>query len=436
MSQMLAGVLNEKNAASECVMAELLKCKLPAIFDVVILKALLGYVDADEALRSKAVSTLIVGSRLRLDFLSGAPSFVNQILRFLKTDLQVQLASSLLLLTKQLLSGLSVMPDSIAGRLLALAETLPRVLLNAIVVCLCICFGCQKVRGSLKREHFVQLFGDEFGAFLPAVHKFAEEVRESGNDCVFVDVICCRLSDSAVFEFLVSIAANPRFQAIVVERALPLGVEARVAAPLYKRLCCVEAVLPKIAKIGEFYEIASHFVVLGEFELLSNCLKHMQIDELGIAQSDLCTVVADAVRNATDDSNKIHLMAIIYSISKAVYCVEFVAVIDVLFGIMSSSEILGIPAFLSISAIAMNKDFCGDCVKLIKAALDYVECDSEVVRETAVEVIREKIEEISEAELEEIVVGFIGGGLQSKTVVDLFLRVCKNSELVAELMGQ
>lgn len=402
----IASVLDEHSQLSEYALGALVKCKTPGIFDVVVLKALLGYaVVEDEAMRSKALSALIVASDLRFEFLCSAPSFLVQLFGFLSKPLQPQMHNTLLQLGRKLLNSLEEIPDTVTAQLLWAMNNLTPILIPSIVTCLSLTLKSVNGKKGFDRENMSVMMRD-FKLYEPALASYAEGEQSFPQDHFFASLVFGARSDPSVFNFLATIAGNPRFS-LLITSMLPVGGKTKEAAAVYRRLIANTSLLPQLQAIPEFYACASFFVANGEYDLICNALKFCDVDPGIVLQSRLCSLVASALNNAQNDEQMILLMAAIYSISKVVYSEDFQLILPRLYAMLFSNDMaIRMPSFLAVVAIGMHSPKPVDYDRILPLAARYVNCDSSMMREVSAGVIRDHMCDIS-GSIDEILTNFV-----------------------------
>ena len=387
----IASILDEHSPLSDYALGALVKCRTPAIFDVVVLKALLGYaVVENEAMRSKALSALIIASDMRFEFLCSAPSFLVQLFGFLSKPLQPQMHNTLLQLGRKLLNNLEDVPETVTAQLLWAMNNLTPILIPSIVSCLSLTLKSDEGKRGFDRENMSVMMRD-FKLYEPALTSYAEGETSLPQDQFFASLVFGARSDPLIFSFLAKLAASPRFS-LIVTSMLPVGGNTKEAATIYRPLITNRNLLPQLQVIPEFYACASFFVANGEYELVCNALKFCDVDPEIVLQSRLCSLVASALNNAQNDDHMILLMAAIYSISKAVYSDDFQLILPRLYSLLFSTDTaIRMPSFLAIVAIGMHSPKPVDYARILPLAARYVNCDSSMTRDIATTVIRDHI---------------------------------------------
>lgn len=385
----LAELLTEQSEASDHVLKGLCACRYGAVFDVDVLKALLLYSGAiDETRRMNALRALLVGTELRFEFICSAPSFVVQLVQFLRKQIDDKNASDLLMATNKVVRSFHHLPDGIVTVLIEFWSLKPQ-LRDLTRECLFACFNFKQAQNEVSLEQFEILFSE------PMVAKDVIESYCRGNepcafDRTFITALYAQRRDHFYFGLLANIAKNPRFMPILVS-LLPTGEDTRIAATLYPPLLENPVFYPALVEIPEFYAVASYFVASGRVEMICGVLKKCNVKPF-ILQSRLCSLLAQTLHSTSDDNQRISIMAAVFSISNVILAPEFAQLLPLLFGfLLSENRQLRIPSFLCISALSAHNVDGINYPKLVQIAAYYANADSSLVRVTAGRVLQEHL---------------------------------------------
>jgi serine/threonine protein kinase len=379
-------LLDERNSLSETVLGCLLKCTSADIFEVGVLKSLLDYAHVEsESLRTKALSALIVGAGFRFALLKTSPSFLLQICDFLRPDLPVKLASSVLQLGRDLLPTLPSIPPEVVSKLLAAYRDLSPNLQPMIITCLCLTIAAPG-GVSLLGTNDMELMLCDFQRSRPFLDAFACVQEPGDNDHVFVGMIVARAPvESDCADFLAHIATNLRFARIVV-RFLPLG--GGFVVPVYRALLAFDELWPSLLRIDEFYAAAAQLVASKDLYVICPALKSGHLVPEFIARSKLCVAVAAVFGDAHNQDDLIMLMGAVYSISQVCPADEFVELLPKLFRCLhSSAEQLRVPGFLAIVAVGRKGKGRVDWGRLRKYAHQFFGSSIPMVKQAAAELL-------------------------------------------------
>jgi serine/threonine protein kinase len=382
----IAKLLTEQR---EAVVSALAECNCPAIFDVEVLKALLGFSSVpDFALRMKALASLIVASGLRFELLSSAPAFLAQLLAFFRQQIDPDQATALLNLTKQLLSTYSQINDGIVPLLFWVLDN-HDVHQSLIVRCLAQAAKFQSACREFTEPYLVRIAAD-LGRFKRIVYEYCEHQASIPNDQILVNALWARRSASDSFALLCDIAARPRFASLIIT-LLPAGGDTRVASAIYLPFLSVPDFYPLLVQIPEFYAVASYFVASNKFEQICTVLKQCTVIPAILTQTRLCEFLARAFSGTAEEAGLISLMAAIFSISRTVVVQDFVELLPKLFEFLIGQAALRKPAFLCIAALACYNVKDVDYDRLTRAASFYVNSESPLMREFSAVVIKDHV---------------------------------------------
>ena len=385
----LAELLTEQSECSDHVLKGLGGCKYAPAFDVEVLKALLLYASVDDdARRHQALQALLIGTELRFDFICSAPSFVVQILQYLRKPIDEKSARDLLTLTSKLVPAFRHLPEGIVSVLLSFWSLKPE-MRELTQDCLFACFNFKQAQKEVMREHWQELFAEPMAA-KDVIERYCRSEEQCMFDRTFISALFSQRRDHFYFGLLTEVAKNPRFTSIIVS-LLPTGEDTRIAATLYPPLLENRIFYPQLCEIPEFYAVASYFVASGRIDMICNVLKKCTVKPI-ILQTRLCSILAQSLQTASDDNHRVSIMAAVYSISKALLVPEFAQLLQLLFGFMlSENKQLRMPSFLCICALSAHKIDGMNYPKLVPIAAYYANADSPMVRSEAVQILQEHL---------------------------------------------
>jgi hypothetical protein len=97
VTQLIAKLLDGHRTDSNIALTMLLHCPVAKIFNVMVLKALLQFVNEEEdAMKDKVLGILIMKAELQVEFLKSTSSFVVRILAYFEKPFQPKIAQVLL----------------------------------------------------------------------------------------------------------------------------------------------------------------------------------------------------------------------------------------------------------------------------------------------------------------------------------------------------
>ncbi|OHT01312.1 TKL family protein kinase [Tritrichomonas foetus] len=391
----IAESLNSNNKLlKETALKNLLTCTSALIFDVEVLKALLQYSDdEDQELRCKAPSVLIVASNLQLDFLVSAPSFLLQLLHFLKKPLLPQPAGSLLQLAKKLLGMFQTLPEGVIHIFIWAKKNLPIEVQKVNTKCITLALKFQSARNEVAS---VDLWNDILSvnsesseqAFTNITDAFIEGEMSSLSDGYFTTVIMS-LPYKSILSVLPKMLKNKRFVNYVL-RCLPLKIKTKKASKVdeviikYVGYDCLKT----LSELSEFYKVASSLISRGKIETICEAIKVSPINKEILLESDLCQKLCEAFLASVNIIKLLPLMGAIFQITRQNIVAPFTQILSKLYSILFSEEdILRKPAFLCIASIALSAHNLSqnlsqiDFNRLLSAAAFYVNSDTSILRE-------------------------------------------------------
>ena len=381
--RVIVDLLQEQSDSSSHVLSQMGNCKSASIFDVDVLKALLAYSStSDDKRRQQALWALLCAVRLRFEFIASALSFVAQILQYLMKPLETDAATELLQVTKLLFSRLHQMPEGVLATLIYFWNDKPELREMSTQ---CILEYLKHAPADSWRE----IFGNQ-NLLKALVDEHCHAEQSSPFDRTIVLALYSQRSHTYSLELLVQMAQTPKFAEIIVG-LLPTGEDTRVAASLYLPLLDNPSFYPTLSQIPEFYAVASYFVVSGKCETICGVLKRCEIRPV-VLQTKLCSLLAQSLQSATDDSQRISIMSAVFSISNTVESPEFIDLIPLLLEFLfSDKKQLRMPSFLCIAALTKYTTENIKFHKFLPIAAFYVNSDSSLVREVAARVLQQHL---------------------------------------------
>ena len=390
-NRVLVEVLSdESNELVNDVMRGLVRCKCPEIFDVSVLKALLAYQEsADDEKRQRAVECLMNAAKQRLEFLTGAPSFLMQLLGFLSRPLDKELIPELLQVTQSLLEIMQI-PDGLVTILVRFwctseefrAET-GQCIITAVT-------SKRAQSQTAVREDWLSLW-KHFDEAQPILSGYCQIEEPLPGDHTFIKSLFEMSGNQRVLDILAELAKKPRFSRIILG-LLPVSEDTRAAAPIYLPFLEDETSYPVLVKVPEFYAVASYLIASGNSEIACQALKKCDIVPATIQQTRLCEILAQAVSTTDDERTLMSLMAAVFSISKVVYIPCFASLLPKFFGyLFGSSDTLRMPSFLCIAALSTYGVDEIDYSSFIPVCAFYANSDSALMREVATTILRDHV---------------------------------------------
>ena len=382
---------NERNELVNDVLHGLLRCKCPDIFDVSVLKVLLTYKDcAEDDKRQKAMECLMNAANMRLEFLTGAPSFLVQLLGFLSHPLDKELVVELLHLTSQLIPMFNQIPEGLVTLLVRFWSVSDeyRTQTGQCIIAALTSKHCQAQ--SVGREDWLALLKHLEDA-RTILSSYCQSEAHLPCDHTFVKALFELSASTQVLDILAEMAKQPRFSKIILG-LLPVGEDTRIAASIYIPFMEDESCYPVLVKIPEFYAVASYLVATGKIELACQALKKCDIVPAMIGQTRLCEILAQVMSATEDERTLMSLMAAIFSISKVVYVPEFAKLLPKFVGyLFGSSYPLRKPSFLCIAALSTYGVDQINYDKLLPVCAFYANSDSALMREVAATILRDHV---------------------------------------------
>lgn len=387
LTRVISSVLLEQSSDSETAMTYLLTCREAKVFDIEVLKGLLSYSSVKtDVLRNKALSVLLSASVLRFDFLKSAPSFVQQLLLFIRLPMPPQSSAAVLQLANRLIRSISSAPDGLWEVLLWGKMNMPQMLAPLVLPCMIGAVKFDEVRNAIKEEDYELLletfnsnlmlfkelvkYEDTLNTLVPALMHAA-----ASNDNVLKYIAdCCK--DSAEFT-----------NAIIVN--LPFDIELSKLVPIYRNIFAYD--VKNIGHCLEFYKVIEFLMMNNDVKFACETIKTVRIEEKLLKKTKLASLFADALLSA-DDPLALTLMSIYYSCLTKFRVDEFVGLHDSFCAILFGKRIeLRKPAFLCLTSAA---DYIAEFnpSPIFPVAAFYVHSSSEIVGSTAAKFIVDKIQ--------------------------------------------
>ncbi|OHT11677.1 TKL family protein kinase [Tritrichomonas foetus] len=390
--QLLINIINENSNESEAIMKKLQQCKSKKVFDAEVLKALLSCSNSNSMkIRRRAIQALVAASELRFHFIS-TPSFVTQLLYFLRKDIQSDVGESLLQLTQKLLSSVQALPDGIIQLLFEVRKTVDQKLLNGVDNCLLAAMKFPSAKQDFTKDNFIELLSD-FKTTEPIISMYCEGVDHQQLDSTLISLLKNLDMTLELANFYSIIAHNPRFSRTIIKN-LPFNKDVSLIANIYASLISDQDIDPRILTHQEFYNASSYLISTGRIDEVCNALKVCSPNPTLLLQSQLCQAIADAFLKSTDVTTQIVLMAAIFSTSKVVHCSCYKSILPKLTSYTSGeASNFVMPAFLCLSAIALHSKEGINFQNLLSTAAFYVNFESSLMREVSARVIKEFINE-------------------------------------------
>lgn len=426
--------LNQRTSETDLILTNLLKCKIPNVFDVNVLKALLNYsTEQDDNLRIKALSVLIVASNLRFDFLASSPSFLVQLLSFLAKPVEPYLVHSFFVLIKKLIGSINVLPNELLPYLFSAKAVLNENLRDSIIPCIAISLRFPSALKQLTLENFTDLF-ENFEKSKQILIEYINPDESIQNDKVFIDVAIKFLNNSDVAMFFGTFASKDRF-AFLISEHIPLNTSDYSASMVYRALFINQNVTDKISQTKEFYQILLYFINQNEYHVVSTVLNQCKINASLLSKTKICSVISKSFNKSLSRDDQISLMGSIYAISKVMHVKEFDSTVSKIFSLLFNSDITyRIPSFLAISVLCEETNNNIDISKFVPIAALYINNESKIVRVAAANVIKKFIFNTT-IDLEQFFLIFVHNFQPSEelnSVIDLLMSVIRGSDSISQ----
>lgn len=440
----IVDIINKRNDDSQAVMKRLSQCKSTKIFDVDVLLALLSCSNSDDPkIRRRAVQALVNSSDVRFDFISTAPSFLIQLLQFMRKDIQHDTAKSLLQLTQKLLNSVQQLPDGLIHLFFDIRKIWKdhdKNIYHDINNCFLTALQFQSAKEKFTRENFIELLSS-FGESVNILNAYCEGVDPQPPDAVFMSLLHGISKTPEVCNFFATIAQNPRFSRHVV-MCLPFNQPPSAICNIYTALLSDSNIDPRIFGNEEFYKVSEYLISHKRYEEVCCALKVCTPEPNLLLQSKLCQVLCDAFMSESDNdiNSLVILMAAIFSTARVanVYCYKKL-VPRLSAYLVGDNQSLSMPSFLCLSAIAFQNKEGINMQNLLCAAAFYVNFDSLLMRGISAKVIQEFIGDkgIHVGKVVSIFLeNFKAGDNNAKIAASSLLQACRSHKDIDSTMKQ
>lgn len=354
------------------------KTTCPDVFEIAIMKQLLSF-SASEAsadICEKALLALTNGALLRIDFIVSSPSFVIQMLSFIKKPLSDTALVALFNATTKIIERFEDFPDRLASILTwSISKMTTDTSKKAAILSLAASMKFVAVRSSF--ESFDEWFGDE--TMTPALVAFASAPEKVPSDAAFLESLKarCRSPNKSTLEVVCAVIQNnQRFEFV------PPG-------EFYATIISSRSIPEQLQKVPAFYDGLCE-ALKSQPEAVCELLKTASVDSNAIEKSQLPRALAETFASCSDDKLCILLMAAMYGAAcgdKAFFQI-LPHLTKAVFGPAVNRRL---PAFLCISKLLPFFQGRYDAGELIPAAAYYVHADNRTTRKAAAKMLKENI---------------------------------------------
>lgn len=402
------------------------ECTTASIFDVPVLKTLLGFSMCDnDDTRCRGLSVLIKACDLRFGFLVSTPSFVSMMLSFIKKPIPEDLFNTFMSTIWKLLSNIPSIPSDLVSLLM---WGFNHVNHSAFATCLTVIMRFEDV--AFTRDQWIDILRN-MNDSKPFLIKYCESSEKRFSDHLFVNVLFQGKTKQEIFDIMISLASNPRFSALIAMN-LPVECETAKAALIYEKLFSFPELNPIFVKHSEFYSVSAYYIVNARVEPIFLIFKSCDIVVDKIQNTPFCRILASVLEKCVDADVGVQLMAICFTILKSTPSPELISCLPIFMkGLSSDQYSLRMPSFLCASKISFYQREGIDIGQLMMAAAYYVNIDSRIMREVAANVINANIMS-PHVNLNDVIKVFVEqfkeADQYTKIVVDAFGRACQSSK--------
>ena len=464
--ELIAKILEEKMPFAPQLVEKLEKCQTPQIFDIPVIRSLLSFSDnKNTGMRFLAISALVTATKLRMDFLKSYPSYLVQLLAFMKQPFHNfqyeesfnEVITSFFDVIYNLISISSAYPDHVIQILIWLLDR--NELTDFIIPCIISLLRYEEGACELTKNNFIFLLRN-IDKLYPIVDAYISlDKPKSGSileekDKEFVNMLFIGRVNKKIFEYIIKTAGMKRFAFLIISM-LPINVQSNSTcssvgtnyekdyleyARVYINLTQFSELLPLISKIPEFYEISSQMILHEKYEQICNILRSIDIDTNALKKTNLSQTLVNSINESNDPDNLILLMGASFSILNTAKPQEFIKTIKRLeYFLFSDTKQLRMPSFLCLSSISTFASELIDYSKLVPAAAYYVNIDSSLMRENAAFILRDHISDQNinlnyvfqifvDSFREDLIDNFI------QIAIESFTHVCTRPEISHELL--
>lgn len=373
--KLISEILTKRKKGTTHLIEKLMKCDAASIYDTSVLKALLSfYNDKRQTYREKALEVLIKATELRIDFLKSYPSFLSNLLSFLKEPFSSTQSSS----QSKNNSKLSIELLTVAWKLIVVSEKYPDNIIQILMwlidrpqtseivtSCVVACMKFDQSHDEMTKDNFLYIFRNIEKCSQIAEAYITSSNTPSKNDENFVKLLFKSKMNKKVFDLIPKIAGSKRFVQYVVQK-LPIRDDMYKTVNVYDAIISnfvhishstikddnstlndnenndlqynedqfvdyhiinIEIFNETLSHVPEFYSAAAYMISINDkLNPICKILRSIHIDSAAVSQTKLPQVLADNIMKRTNVKHLFLLMSASFSILNVLQAEEFVTI--------------------------------------------------------------------------------------------------------------
>ena len=443
LNRLFADIMNEHSKDSETVMTFLMTVRNPDMYDILVLKALLNYSsESNKEMCNKALNVLLLASVIRFDFLKSAPSFVYQLLLFIKQPVSTQSLAALLQLSNRLIRSIPAITHGLWDLLVWGKLNLPRIISPMILPCIIATLDFEDARNEITFNDLFALMANfqENKLIWDAIIKYPDLYP------IFTKSLMKSISNFNVYVFVKDHLQKTEQDNLDfcqnIELNLPFGIEIPKIVDFYKIFFKYD-LIKHISNHAEYYEVLQFLLNEAQQQnskenilYVLDLLKKTQMKEKPFLESRLPSLLVSLFIKGDEDLY-LNLLTIFY-IALSHFRVDiFNQQLKTFCHILFGKKIeLRKPAF---ACVALSGEYSPsfDFSALVPIAAFYVHSSSENMANIAANLITNHVNDKGvdlNKTLEVFIEHFKEGTKYVKQAVSAFADACKTVDVDPELL--
>ena len=438
LNRLFADIMNEHSQDSETVMTFLMTVRNAEMYDIEILKALLNYSsEPNKEMRNKALSVLLSASVIRFEFLKSAPSFVYQLLLFIKLPIPPQSLSALLQLSNRLIRSIPSIPPGLWDLLVWGRVNLPQIVSPLILPCIIATLSFESARNEVKFNDFFLLLTN----FKENQLLWSNIMKYPDLYPLFAKSIVKSIDNKEVYDFLNSELhkENNTLFCMSVIQNLPFNFDIDKVVPFYT-IFFQQPNIKDLADFDEYYLVLEHILATNSQKenilYVLEILKKTQMAEKPFLKSNLPNLLVTFFHQGDEDLYG-GLLTVFY-IALSHFRVDiFIQQLKHFCAILFGKKVeLRKPAF-SCVAVAGEYSSSFDFSQVLPIAAFYVHSSSEIMARVSANLIEKHINDSGvdlNKTLEVFIEHFKEGSKYIKQAVNAFASACKTATIDPQIL--
>ena len=443
LNRLFADIMNEHSQDSETILTFLMTVRNPDMYDILVLKALLNYSsESNKDMCSKALNVLLLASVIRFEFLKSAPSFVYQLLLFIKLPVAPQSISALLQLSNRLIRSIPAITHGLWDLLVWGRLNLPQIVSPMILPCINAILTFEEGRSEVTFNDLFALMQNfnENKLIWEEIMKYPELYP------IFTKSLVKSVSNENVYKFIDEKLKQTTHENIEfcknVELNLPFGIETAKIVDFYK-IFFENDQTKHISNYPEYYQVLEYILTDAQQKnskediiLVLLLLKKTQMKEKPFLESRLPTLLVNLFVNGDEDLY-LNLLTVFYIALSHFRVDSFNQQLKSFCRILFGKKVeLRKPAF---ACVALSGEYSPsfDFSSLVPIAAFYVHSSSEIMANISSTVISKHVNDKGvdlNKTLEVFIEHFKEGTKYVKLAVAAFANACKTSDVDPQLL--